>query len=221
MNKRECKQMIKATMKEYMPQRRAINFEVDSQNHSVEFKKRLDLVESDHFIRFVLALVFDNSEGGIYAYHPERLKVAMFAALLRFYTDIEITDYNLSDMEKLYCCNKFRSFIVLNKNQIDSEQYHDLEAAIEQKIQIMIAKKEKNSLDLLAEKLSAYIDNMNQSFSSVSADEVSGFMKGLAQLNSVDENALVKAVKDSMNVDQAPEVVETPDSSEDEIDAYI
>ena len=121
MNKRECKQMIKATMKEYMPQRRAINFEVDSQNHSVEFKKRLDLVESDHFIRFVLALVFDNSEGGIYAYHPERLKVAMFAALLRFYTDIEITDYNLSDMEKLYCCNKFRSFIVLNKNQIDSE----------------------------------------------------------------------------------------------------
>lgn len=131
---------------------------------------------------------------------------------------LKTKDYNLSDMEKLYCCNKFRSFIVLNKNQIDSEQYHDLEAAIEQKIQIIITKKEKNSLDLLAEKLSAYIDNMNQSFSSVSADEVSGFMKSLAQLNSVDENALVKAVKDSMNVNQ---VSEASDNSEDEINAYI
>lgn len=193
MNKKENKAMLKAILQNSAPQRVVRHFEVDSDNYDIEFKNHLDLADCERYVNFVLAFVLDQDENGNTIHHPERLSTALFAAKLRFYTDIDITELNLNDLNQMKNDTYFFEFIEDNE-VIDERQEFELASAISEKIDFILKNSQKTSFDILLDKITAYFDNMEKSFSGVSQDDISNFVKNIAQIKEVNEESLVSAV---------------------------
>ena len=153
----------------------------------------MDLADCERYVNFVLAFVLDQDENGNTIHHPERLSTALFAAKLRFYTDIDITELNLNDLNQMKNDTYFFEFIEDNE-VIDERQEFELASAISEKIDFILKNSQKTSFDILLDKLTAYFDNMEKSFSGVSQDDISNFVKNIAQIKEVNEESLVSAV---------------------------
>lgn len=126
--------MAKVSLTKLTPQKKIEDVNVDIFGNSVVIKQYLPITEKVTLLEWVLQFVFD--EQGFAS--PLRIDVFTNIALIKFYTNISLTDTALNNLNKTYDLLKMNNIFEQVKTNIPKEELNDLMTLINSAIEFII-----------------------------------------------------------------------------------
>lgn len=176
----------------------------------IVIKRRLSLVEMMEFVDSVVGVCVDEDTG---EYHPEFYGFAVRANILSMYANFRLP----ADIEKQYELLYNTDMVDLVLENIDQDQYGEIEADTRRKIRhktAMMRSAQGAAVDELMGKVAELLDKINslaeqnsKLYENISPEETAELLKKISELGDVDERALVHAVFDAQKGTGAEEEV--------------
>ena len=220
MNKKESKAIANFVLKNTFHKKNVAHFPYDKDGHTytVEFKDYLDLRESEDFVDFAVKLGLFVNQNNELLVRQERFDSIKFSCVLKFYTDFNVNDLSLADIDVLLHNAEFYHFVMNNKN-IDCAQVDKLFDIAVQRMESIYHEaisSRKSATDVFAEKVIAVINKVDKLLDGVGKsldvgdidpDMLKGFMQSVAKLKDVNEADIIsEIVKDVKSESDTPKI---------------
>jgi hypothetical protein len=161
---------------------------VNFKDKEVNVKEKLTLAEAGAFVKSVADNVASIEDG---AYSPIFYDVALISSFLTFYTDMEspLLEDIFADL------NTYQTFIddVRYKDGFDCNQYQNLLCCIDKQIEF----NKQQTLNPLGQLLSEINNIVKKMDGSIDMKQVATLLPKLANIDKLDEKAIVAAIVDS------------------------
>lgn len=158
---------------------------------NLEVKKMLGLQEMVAFVNGTANSCFDTSG----EYMPEAKYFIIKSNIIEFYTNITLPE-NMNDRYKMiYSSWNILSNIIFDI--IDSEQYDEMCAAIDKRINMILNKSRdeiRNKIRDIVNIGHTYLNNFVDLFKDVSNDDIKSIMSAISDGNKLDEEKIVEAI---------------------------
>lgn len=165
---------------------------------TVEIRYTLNLHDMLQLVEDVVSSVVD---GEANTYIPEIREFALQAGVIKAYTNIKLPQSADKQYDIISRTDLFKKVV----QHIDFNQLGEIRNAVFDRIEHEVAMMEsalaQNVSTLIAE-VSALIDNFENAFGNVDGSDVAGFIKNLAQMDGMTEEALAKAVLNAQRNDK-------------------
>lgn len=215
MNKKESKAIINFVLKNTTHKRVIEHFSYDKNGHTytVEFKDYLDLHESESFIDFAVKLGLSVNQNNELLIHEERFESIKFSCVMKFYTDLNVEDLSLADIDVLLHNSEFYNFIMNNKN-VDYSQVDKLFSIAAQRMDSIYHEAislRKSTTDAFAERVIILIDKIDKlidgagkalNLSDIDLDTLKDFMQSVAKLKDINEADIVSEIVKEVQADR-------------------
>lgn len=153
---------------------------IEVNDYEIEIKKKLSTVEYISFIHTVVNACFD--ENG--EYHAENKEIAIRYAILKYYTNIDISGNTTDEIFDNYCGDIFDKIEnVVN----DSYEYYRIAIAIDESIE----KRKKTSFDKLCDKLADLVETLTLNADKINTAEFKEIAERLSKLS---DNEIVNSI---------------------------
>ena len=171
---------------------------VDTSDVSIQIKKTITLPEMMGFVQEVVEACID---GGTGEYIPEAYDFAIRSAVLTHYANFAMP----ANLEKqywlVYNTRAFQQVI----GHINEYQFNDIIRAIDRKIKYMLDVMSSSAVSKINEVIDKFNDiaeTGEKVFGGATADDMAGFMRGIAKLKDVKEEDIAKAILSSQTGEQ-------------------
>lgn len=158
----------------------------------ITIRRILPLQDVLQFVEDVVSSCVDVETG---QYIPEIRKFAVRASVLTRYANFTLPKDPEKQYDIIYNTNAFSQVL----SHIDAEQYNEILYAIDERIRhnvTMIESAMVNQMSELTAKINSFISNSETMFGNIEGEDMSALMKNLANISSIDEGKMAKAVFD-------------------------
>lgn len=171
---------------------------IDGEEKTIPVIPTLPFEDAAEIVETVVRVVLDEDTG---EYHPEVLNVLLKAKVLEKYAGFSIP----KSFDKIYKLIYSTDAYDLVRSAINTDQYYDIDAAIYEAIEyrkgvlrVGVQAEMQKAMSTFEE----FRQKMEEMFSQVDEDEISGMVKNLATMTEpLDANNLVRAVREAQRED--------------------
>lgn len=213
MNKKESKAIANYILKNTAPKRNVKSFPYNDKGdkYTIEFKQFLDLEDSELFVKTAIQLGLTINEKQELSIHNERFEVIKFVCIIKYYTDFNISELTLKDVNMLMHNQEFYNFIMLDST-IDYDQANNLFNIAVNKmnnIYSILVNNNKSSSEIFVESAIKVLAKIDQLLTEVSKgvainnldpDKLTEFIDTVSKFKNIDEDKIIseiaKATKD-------------------------
>lgn len=177
----------------------------DSDNVVVKVKKTLSLAEMLEFVNDVVTICIDSTTG---EYAPEARDYAIRHGVIISYTNVRLPSDAAKAYDLLYRTTLYEQTIGL----INNNQYKAICETIDKKIEHTretIIANLTTEMTKLVNQMEIFTKSAEEMFGNISGESMAGLVDKLANADSINEKALVKAVFDAQKADEETEFDET------------
>lgn len=163
---------------------------IGADNVNITIRHTLPLKEVLQFVEDVVSLCTDMDEG---TYTPEVMYFGVYSGVLTYYANFTLPKDVERQYELIYGTNAVNQVMA----HINRTQYDEIVNAIRERIEFNIRKLENalvQEMQEIARRMTAFAEQSEELFSGVNADGMTSLFNNLANVDQINEKALVQAV---------------------------
>lgn len=165
----------------------------------VKIKYNLSLNEMLQFVENVVSSCVDSESG---KYYPEIMWFSIYSSVLTMYANFNLP----SNVEKQYDLIYNTDAVELVMGHINRDQYEEIVNAIRCRIdheRKIMENATVGKMNELVDRMTAYVQQSESLFGSVSSDDMSSLVRNLADIGKIDEDKLIHALVEARNNERA------------------